>query len=121
MNFQKVEIPSNSELRTIDEYAFAMCSIVIIEIPPKVTKIYSYAFTRCTKLRRFMIPSNSELKIIEKNAFLDSSVENISIPASLIELKEGWCSFTNKLIHVEIDPRNKHYCSSPDGKIIFGK
>lgn len=56
---------------------------------------------------------------IEANSFFFSSVERLSIPSSVCELKPGWCSGTNKLTKVTINPDNDHYKNYEN--LIIGK
>ena len=43
-----------------------------------------------------------KLHILKKNAFAYSTIELLFIPKSLIDLKEGWCYETSKLVNIRI-------------------
>ena len=55
-------------------------------------------------IKSIQFPTDSELQTIEEEAF-SSSIESIFIPASMIDLIEGWCEYTNKLTTVKVDPK----------------
>ena len=97
-----INIPSNSELQTIEKEAFFESSIPKIFIPPQVTKIYEYAFTSCQQLQQISIPSNSELQTIEEGAFSFSSIERIFIPLHVTKISGNLFSFCDKLQGIEI-------------------
>lgn len=68
-NLQSVEIPLNSELRSIGKSAFSDTSIESIFIPEKVERICEKTFYNCKNLHCVVFAENSELKIVEEQAF----------------------------------------------------
>ena len=103
---QRLDIPSNSELQTIEREAFSSSSISSIFIPPHVTKICEDAFSYCEQLQRLDIPSNSELQTIEKGAFRGSSISSIFIPPHVTKICEDAFSYCFKLHLIEIDEKS---------------
>ena len=69
MQLQSVVIPSDSQLRTIDDYAFKSTKIASFEIPCHLNKIGQYAFFNCDELQSIEIPADSELQTIGGFAF----------------------------------------------------
>ena len=117
---KNIEIPINSELQTIEKYAFKESSIENFQVPPHVTYIGKSAFMFCDNLKKFDIPTNSELKKIGKKALLSAPIESIFIPSNLIEIKEFCFESTRKIIRIGVSPNNPRY-SLLDGKILIGK
>ena len=107
-------------MQTIEEYAFLFSNIEEISIPPSVTKICEYAFSKCKNLRKVEIPTNSNLQTIEEYAFSFSNIEEISFPKSLLELKERWCTGIEKLRRITISPSNGQFIFKDD-KYLIGK
>ncbi|KAK8865151.1 hypothetical protein M9Y10_010685 [Tritrichomonas musculus] len=66
---QKIEIPSNSQLKRIDRYAFHYCPIVSIYIPPNVTRIDEPFLNYCYHLK--IIEIDEEIQSIDKRLFID--------------------------------------------------
>lgn len=89
-------------------------------IPNFIKEIESHAFDKCNNLQKVEFSNYSEIETIHKEAFFDSSIESLTIPASLVDLKEGWCSGANNLTTISVDPKNKRY-SFFDEKFIIGK
>lgn len=85
-----------------------------------VTSILEDAFCFCLDLKSLKFAADSKLKKIGQNAFFNSSIESISFPPSLIELEEGWCDNTSKLIEINIDPNNHNFLFY-DNKFLIGK
>ena len=85
-----------------------------------ITTIGEGSFRDNKNLISVEFPEDSELKTIEKEAFFGSFIEKLSLPATVKEFKEGWCSFTSKLINIEISPENP-YCTAINNDIIIGK
>ena len=83
-----------------------------------VQSISKNVFKFCKNIKSIEFSSDSELKIIEEGAFTFSSIESIFIPASVIDLKVGWCKFSDKLTTVKVDPRNSRYLNYKDEMII---
>ena len=70
-NLRKVEIPTNSNLQTIEEDAFLSSKIEDIFIPRNVTKICKGAFSFCYELQIVEISENCELPSLSKELFND--------------------------------------------------
>ena len=51
---------------------------------------------------------------------VSSKIKEIYFPASLVELKDGWCSFTKKLTKIIISPKNDQFILKED-KYLIGK
>lgn len=82
------EFPQNSELETIEKYAFFYSSIDNIVFPSKLKKICESAFESYRNLKSVDFQPNSELQIIEKNAFTKSGIESFTIPTSDVILED---------------------------------
>ena len=119
-NLQQIEIPTNSELETIEKYAFSYTSIEKFTIPPHLTKICKGAFSGCINFLKIEIQGNSKLKTIEEYAFTNSSIESLQIPTSTIELDDKWCIGISKLNKIILNPNNPRYSFYND-KMIIGK
>ena len=52
-NLTKVEIPTNSNLQTIETFSFHLTQIESIFIPSKVSKICEWAFSNCRNLQNW--------------------------------------------------------------------
>ena len=131
-NLKNVEIPVDSELRTIQKEAFYNTSIIRFVMPKKVIQFDNTSFNNCNKLELFeikegselqsipdrtfncieslktvILPEKSSIKTIGKYCFSVTNIESIFIPESIQKLKEGWCnSFIKSVI---ISPKNKYY------------
>ena len=106
-NLRRIEFPTNSNLHTIEKYAFSSSAIEEISIPSEVLKICEHAFSFCKNLRRIEFPINSHLQTIETVAFIEIAIEEISIPSTVIKIGEGAFAFCNNLRKVEI-PENSN-------------
>ena len=78
---RSVSFEPNSELRTIETYAFSFSKLASIVIPSHVTEICEQAFCGCEQLSRVEFEPNSELRTIEQNAFACSRLARIVIPS----------------------------------------
>ena len=119
-NLSYVGIPKDSNLQIIQSNAFAFTNIKEIFIPSKVSKISEYAFAHCNNLKNVEIPIDSNLQTIESCAFEFTKIREIYFPASLKELKDKWCSYTEKLIRITISPMNSQFMIKDD-KYLVGK
>ena len=54
-------------------------------------------------------PPDSKVSRIGDFAFENSTIKEIFLPASLVELGKFWCGGASKLLHVEIDKKNKYF------------
>lgn len=116
----KVDFSNNSELQMIEDYSFESTNIVGITIPSHVKRIGISAFSSCFKLKKVEFPIDSELEIIEKHAFGNTIIESLKIPSTVVELKDGWCSWTSGLNSVIICEGNQRYKNYKEG-IVVGK
>ena len=83
-NLRKVEIPTNSNLQTIEEDAFLSSKIEDIFIPRNVTKICKGAFSFCYELQIVEISEESQLQSIYISSFEDcQELMIIMIPSSV--------------------------------------
>ena len=71
---QRIDIPSNSEIQTIEKEVFKISKISSIFIPPYVIKIFKDAFDGCYELQQIDIPSNSRLQTIEDSALCHKNI-----------------------------------------------
>lgn len=101
---KEIQIPNNSELEIIDEYAFYRSPLDYFYIPPKVSIIKSFTFERCKTIE---ISKNSDYIKIEKNAF--SIVNKFLIMSKNVEFVEDWAFEILDLNNVEFSPYNKKY------------
>ena len=83
---KKVEIPTNSNLQTIEELTFFYSNIDEIFIPRSVTKICDDAVSYCHELQIIEISEESQLQSISKSSFNYCGRFIIMIPSSLKEL-----------------------------------
>lgn len=127
-------------MRSIGEYAFAICGIKDdIVIPEGVTIIPSNAFYRCSSLNRITLPQSlttieeeafsncnfkelllpSHLEKIGENAFTCNAFENVIIPASVKEIGVSPFGSNGHLKSINVDKNNLNYVSI-DG-VLFSK
>lgn len=83
---QKCEIPLNSELLSIGDYALSYSSITKFTIPPQITTINKGTFSCCEDLQKIEIQTNSKLCSIENVAFNDTSIVSFSIPCHVTQI-----------------------------------
>ena len=91
-----VTFEPNSELQTIEKYAFSRSILASIQIPSHVTQICEGAFDRCEQLSRVEFEPNSELRTIEGYAFSNSNMCDmpIKIPRNItFDNKKFWDYF----------------------------
>ena len=72
------------------------------------------------EFKRISFPENSAVSTIYEYSFYLSGVETISIPASLIELKIGWCCYTDNLTNIIIPKSNNRFLYK-DNKYLLSK
>lgn len=71
-NIKTIEFCSNSELVSIEKYAFADSSIECLTIPENCKQIGVFCFNNTSKFLKVEFPMHSKLEIIHKNAFCKS-------------------------------------------------
>lgn len=111
---------SDEKLDFYDELYFVRRDIKDVKIPSYIKTIKSHSFHGCKQLKSVTFSEDSELFSIENDAFSLSSIEYLSIPASVVELKDCWCSKTLQLNTVSVSPENKNFLCIDD-KMIVGK
>ena len=88
-----VEFENNSQLNTIDDFAFSNCSnLTAITFPSSLNTIGNSAFNNCTNLSTVTFTNNSTLKTIEAYAFMGcTKLQTITIPNTVTTI--GWSPF----------------------------
>ncbi|KAK8898945.1 hypothetical protein M9Y10_001237 [Tritrichomonas musculus] len=99
---------------------FANRNIREIVIPSKVTRIGEFSFSDCFKLLSIQFSNDPQIRSISKNAFLYSSLNEFFIPESVVEIEEGWCHETRKLVNLHISQNNENF-SYLEKKILISK
>ena len=97
-----VEILNDSELLSIENFAFSGSTIESISISPSVIQTCDSAFYNCKKLQKIEIPINSNLQTIGKRAFMYTSIENFTIPLHIKTICEFAFLICQNLKTVEI-------------------
>ena len=98
-----IEIQRNSELLTIEEYAFFKSKIVNFTITPHLRKIGKSAFSNCSYLKKIEIPTNSNIRIIEKYAFYNTLIDSFKIPQYIMQIEKNAFASCRKLQIIEFD------------------
>ena len=75
-----VNIPENSELRTISDYSFCETNLNQINITSNVVEIGKGAFEDCSFLKKLNLSANSKLRLIENSSFSSTSLSSFTIP-----------------------------------------
>ena len=91
MNLKQVEIEEGSQLKKIDERAFAGSGIEKIKLPASLEDLGNSAFRSCKDLKQVEIEEGSQLNKIDEMAFAESGIEKIKLPASLEYVRS--CAF----------------------------
>ena len=84
-------------------------SIIVGSIKYIVTSISEGAFKLLNKIKSIQFDPDSKLQKIEKDAFHGSTIESITLPSSLVDLKDGWCSYTSNLVKIIVNPENPYF------------
>lgn len=84
----KITFQEISNLTTIEEYAFADCSLETIEIPSSVTTIESFAFSY-SAIKTVIFEEGSNLEEIAEYTFVESSLKEIFLPESVTKIGEA--------------------------------
>ncbi len=93
-----------SNVVAIGEYAFENCSsLVNVNVPNTVTKIYKNAFDGCANLKDagFVIDANSTLATIGEYAFKGTGLNNLTLPTSVTAVEKGAFA-SSKLVNVNL-------------------
>ena len=99
----KTDLTSNN----YDVIVFASNDCVEENIPDYIKKIGSYAFSKCTRLRKVNFSLNSQLTIIDSYAFFGSSLEEITVPHSVTEIRERAFGRCKSLRLFSFDPNSE--------------
>ena len=106
-NLTKVDIPTDSNLQTIESLAFCSSSIRYIFIPSNVSKICEFAFSYCYYLKNVEIATDSILQTIEPSTFEHSYIDQICIPPNISKICESAFSDCWTLQIIEISEGSK--------------
>lgn len=115
-----IEFKNDSNLISIDKYAFFHSSLKKIVIPASTVLIGEKAFYQCKNLCLIEFMPNSNLETIENDAFNDTKIEKIQLPEKVHSLKKGWCNGMKQLKYISVSTNNKYF-SCNDNKSLFGK
>ncbi|KAK8899150.1 hypothetical protein M9Y10_001452 [Tritrichomonas musculus] len=77
---KKIEFSENSQIKTIQKYAFSMTSIEKICFPKSLEVIEDGAFFFCANLKEIEFSKDSKLVSIRQEAFSFTSIASLSIP-----------------------------------------
>lgn len=69
---KQIEIPNDSQLQVIEEYALGKTSLKCFIAPPNLKRIEEYAFYCCECLQIIEINDESKMEFIDENAFVYS-------------------------------------------------
>lgn len=83
---QRIDIPQNSKLQKIGQNAFAFTSITCFTIPQSVKKIDGNVFLWCDKLKIIEIGDYSEIEYIHPSAFSNSNLTLVMVQAKCIDV-----------------------------------
>jgi len=107
-SLKSVTIPDSVECIGIN--AFDGCEMLTdIKFGKNLKSIGWDAFARCTSLKSLRLPD--ALEEIDQDLFYNSSIEELYIPKSVKDISPSAFSGCSKLKKVEVDPKNKKYCS----------
>lgn len=123
-SLKTIKLPAG--LTVIGENAFSECvALEKIDLPDGIIKIDDLVFAGCVKLKAINLPEG--LKKIGQSAFKNCrSLTEVTIPRSVIYLSTDLFKGCDSLRTIHVDPKNKHYKSSPnkrDGNdhVLFNK
>lgn len=106
---QKVEFAEDSELISIESYAFSGSLIKEITIPKHVKTIKKSAFDRCEYLKEIKFQDDSELKVIGSFALNSIDLESFYIPKNVEIIKKGFNPYCRALKNIDVSPENKNF------------
>ncbi|KAK8896292.1 hypothetical protein M9Y10_014189 [Tritrichomonas musculus] len=119
---QQVIFQNDSKLRTIGKEAFSHSMLEKLVIPRHLTTIGENAFSEIFSHFKVDFADDSDLLSFDEHSFSYSPIEELTFPPNLRELKEGWCAFTSKFVHILISPQNRFFShSNLNEKLIVGK
>lgn len=86
---KKIHFAKNAQLKSIGNYAFAMCDVDSIIFPDSVSTIGEYAFLGCKALKYVSFSDNSKLTVLNKGVFQQcNALDSIHLPKSLLRIGE---------------------------------
>ena len=85
-----------------------------------VTSISNLGYQFYSNIKTIEFEEDSSVNTIYGCSFSRSNIEEIHFPKSLIDLKKGWCSDTEKLTKIIISPSNDQFLFKED-KYLYGK
>ena len=89
--FETIYFSENTQLETIDRYAFKFATLKYIDLPSTLKTIGEGAFTECKSLERVSFDNNTQLESIGRIAFYNcTALSNITYHNSV----EKWNSMT---------------------------
>jgi len=92
----------DSQVETIDKYAFYESGIKSIHIPNKVRSIDKHAFSHCQSLASLKFAENSQLESIGASAFQDTILTSVNIPSLVSVVNSGAFKYNYALSTVAI-------------------
>ena len=116
-----INVDPKASVGVIGKSAFAYCSgLSSIDIPATVTRIDSYAFSRCTSLTEINFVTEGATSIdIADYAFNEcSKLGTILLPNHLNEFKSSAFNGCELLKEIKVNPDNEKYTNTADG-ILF--
>ena len=102
-----VNFPQNSQLSSINKYAFSNSLIEKISIPSSLTQIEDFAFSSCKFLKNIEFPDDIKLATLGSNAFSYSSIRRIKIPSSVLKIENGAFYYCQQLFSIEFSEGTK--------------
>lgn len=114
-NLKNVYLPS--DLETIDNYAFAECSIGNINLPSKLKSIGEEAFS-WNEISKLVLPEG--LETIGSEAFAGNFIlDSIVIPSSVSSIGDGIFSGCFSLKSIKVNPDNECFDSNGNSNAII--
>lgn len=105
----ELKFDNDSQLTSIESYAFQNINIHEIKIPSSVKYIGECCFYLCSNLNRVEFENNSQLTVFNNSLFDSSNIEYLSFPSSLKEIRDECFSATPMLNHIYLPPKNKNF------------
>lgn len=100
-DLREVLFEDNSQLISIDDYAFSNTPIESILFPCKLNHIGDFAFAFCYNLKSIVFPEESELKSLGNHSFTECPFESFVFPKHVTHVDENVFIFCNDLKSIE--------------------
>lgn len=100
----------NNNDDVFDVILFASRDVKFAKIQSYITKIDSFAFNRCSKMKGIEFDTDSKLTTLEKSSFLNSSIVFITIPQKVTSICENCFAYCSKLQTVSFHDDSKLRC-----------